>query len=109
VLSQFPPHQTWNVGAAMTRNAVIAALGRALVVIEASETGGTLDAGIQALAIKRPVIALEFESEATPAGNRLLLERGAIPVHRPAELATILGAIKDPSGAGHSQMPLELG
>ena len=45
VLSQFAPTQTWSVGAAMARNSVIIGLSRALVVVEASETGGTFAAG----------------------------------------------------------------
>jgi DNA processing protein len=108
VLSQFPPRQTWHVGAAMTRNGVIAALGRALVVIEARERGGTLDAGLRALSINRPVLALEFESGATPAGNSELIRQGAIPIRRPADLVSIISEIKDPPGAHHLQMPLTL-
>ena len=57
VLSQFAPSQSWTVGAAMTRNGVIAGLGQALVVIEAGETGGTLNAGMQAIRMGRPVLA----------------------------------------------------
>jgi DNA processing protein len=108
VMSQFPPRQTWNVGAAMARNAVIAALGRALVVIEANGGGGTLDAGLQALDLGRPVLALEFESGPTPPGNRILLEKGAIPVTRPSELAQLISRMQDPSGSSHNQLPLVL-
>lgn len=82
VLSQFPPGQPWSVGGAMARNGVIAALSKALVVIEASETGGTLAAGETALAMGRPVLALEFDA-GTPAGNAILIRHGAIPVRTP--------------------------
>ncbi len=85
VISQFAPTQTWNVGAAMTRNAVIAGLGQALVVIEAGETGGTLSAGVQALRMHRPVLALNF-ANAIPAGNKILFEKGAKAVGTPREL-----------------------
>jgi DNA processing protein len=108
VLSQFPPRQTWHVGAAMTRNAVIAGLGRALVVIEANGTGGTLDAGLQALAMGRPVLALEFESGPTPEGNRVLIDQGAIAIRTPRELAAQITAIRDPVGASEN-LPLALG
>jgi len=94
VLSQFSPGQRWNVGAAMTRNGVIAGLGHALVVIEAGETGGTLNAGIQALEMGRPVLALEFSSQETPAGNRLLFEKGAIRIHGRVHLGRVLEAIR---------------
>ena len=79
VLSQFGPEVRWNVGAAMTRNAVIATLGEALVVVEAGATGGTLDAGKRALAMGKNVFALEFNGE-TPAGNQILLGMGAKPL-----------------------------
>lgn len=102
VLSQFAPRQPWHVGSAMTRNAVIAGLGRALVVIEANGSGGTLDAGLQALAVGRPVLALEFENGPTPDGNRVLIERGAIPVRRPSELTRTIGEMADPLGAAET-------
>lgn len=95
VLSQFPPSQVWNVGAAMARNAVIVGLGQALVVIEAGETGGTLDAGRRALAAGRPVLALEF-SEGTPEGNKLLFEEGALRIDRRSALGKALGVIGEP-------------
>lgn len=95
VVSQFAPTQRWSVGAAMTRNGVISGLGRAMVVIEAGETGGTLNAGLQALEMGRPVIALEFESQPTPEGNRILIDKGAVPVKSQAELRRVLDSIED--------------
>lgn len=106
VLSQFPPQMSWNVGNAMTRNGVIAALGQTLVVIEAGSEGGTLDAGLQGLAIGRPVIALQFESTTTPAGNTILHGKGAIAVSRPADLKAAIEAI---ALVGPAQQSLDLG
>jgi len=99
VVSQFPPSQRWNVGAAMTRNGVIAGLGRALIVIEAGETGGTLNAGLQALEVGRPVLALEFESQPTPAGNVQLIERGALPVRNSKQLTELMSRMRAPTTA----------
>lgn len=79
VLSQFPPGQSWNVGAAMTRNTVIVGLALGLVVVEAAEKGGTLNAGLRAVEMKRPVLALDFAG-GTPRGNQILFERGAVKV-----------------------------
>jgi DNA recombination-mediator protein A len=104
VLSQFPPRQTWNTGSAMTRNGVIAALGRALVVIEARERGGTLDAGLQALRMHRPLLALDFSGGA-PVGNELLFARGARRIATAGELKRVLDVIGDPS----EQLALEVG
>ena len=107
VLSQFPPAETWNVGSAMTRNAVIAGIGRALVVIEAQESGGTLDAGLQALSMGRPVLALQFESDVTPPGNTILISKGAVPIRTAAQLTDAIARMRDPVLSAR-QMPLTL-
>jgi DNA processing protein len=108
VLSQFPPRKTWDVGAAMIRNGIIAALGRALVVIEAGETGGTLDAGMQALGIGRPVLALRYETGPTPPGNQMLIEAGARPVASAGDLKRVIAALKDPTGRAYDQLAMTL-
>jgi DNA processing protein len=94
-VSQFTPTQPWSVGTAMARNTVIIGLGLGLVVVEAGEKGGTLNAGQQALSARRPVFTLQFGDE-TPSGNQLLIERGAIPVRSRAELAIRLSTLLDP-------------
>lgn len=93
VVSQFEPPRPWSVGGAMNRNGVIAGLSKALVVIEAGGTGGTLNTGLRAISLGRPVIALQFESMPTPAGNQALFERGAVPVRSRGELVRALDAI----------------
>jgi DNA processing protein len=93
ILSQFHPNQPWNVGAAMTRNGVIAALGKALVVVEAGDTGGTLDAGLQALRMKRPVIALEFAG-GSPKGNEMLFAKGALRAGSRSALIRAVDAVR---------------
>lgn len=98
VLSQFAPSQRWNVGAAMTRNGIIAGLGHALVVVEAGATGGTLNAGLQALEMGRPVLALEFSSQDTPAGNQVLFEKGAVRIRSRQHLGRILDAVQRADG-----------
>lgn len=101
VVSQFAPNQAWNAGAAMARNAVITGLSRALLVVEAGATGGTLAAGLHALERGKPVLVLELES--APAGNQMLLDRGAIPVRSREELASRLADL--PSN-GSAQLSL---
>jgi DNA processing protein len=91
VVSQFSPTQPWSAGQAMTRNVVILGLGRALVVVEAAERGGTYAAGMRALKAGRRVLALEFAR--APKGNDLLLKRGAIPVRSAEELSRLLKEI----------------
>lgn len=89
VVSQFHPQQPWASYAAMARNHVIFGLGKALVVIEAGEKGGTLAAGRDALKRGRPVFVLNFGDE-TPIGNRMLLEAGARSVTSRGELGEAL-------------------
>ncbi len=96
VLSQFPPSQRWTAGAAMTRNGVICALGRALVVVEAGERGGTLNAGRQALKLGRHVFALQFGDDA-PAGNRSLFAEGARRLASTGQLSQALRELRPAS------------
>jgi DNA processing protein len=103
VVSQFAPDARWHAGNAMARNAVIYGTGRCLVVVEAGTTGGTLDAGLRALAARRPVLTLEF-GDATPAGNSLLVQRGATPVASRDELVRHLRNLASP--AAHADLML---
>jgi DNA processing protein len=91
VVSQFSPTQPWAASAAMARNSVILGLGMALIVVEAGEKGGTLNAGMRALEVNRPVVALEFSE--VPSGNAFLLRRGAIPARSRSELSAKLKAL----------------
>jgi DNA processing protein len=104
VVSQFPPGQRWTAGAAMTRNGVITGLSRALVVIEAGEAGGTLNAGLQAIAMQRPVLALEFADGATPPGNEALFRKGALRVRSRQQLSALLDSVQ----ATDMNQPLQL-
>lgn len=88
-LSQFPPTQPWAASAAMTRNAVIAALSRAMLVVEAGEKGGTLNAGLQAIEMGRPVYAIAYADD-PPPGNQVLFQRGALPLRSSGDLLSAL-------------------
>jgi DNA processing protein len=97
VVSQFSPRRPWSAGNAMTRNDVIIGLSQALVVVEASDKGGTLAAGVRALQLNRRVFALEFSE--TPRGNTELIRRGAVSVGSRAELRRRLAEVaEDPAG-----------
>jgi DNA processing protein len=97
VVSQFTPTRPWSAGGAMTRNNVIIGLSLALVVVEASEKGGTLAAGTTALDLNRRVITLEFME--TPPGNTVLLRRGAVPVRNRSQLSDRLAeVVSNPGG-----------
>jgi DNA processing protein len=91
-ISQFPPTQPWAASAAMTRNAVIAALSQAMLVVEAGEKGGTLNAGLQAIDMGRPVYAIAY-SDDPPPGNEVLFQRGALPLRSSGELLSTLDGL----------------
>jgi DNA processing protein len=86
VISQFPAAAIWQAYRAMERNDVIIALSRAMVVIEAGATGGTLAAGVRTLQMGKPLFVADYENldEVAP-GNAQLLARGAMRLRRSRE------------------------
>jgi DNA processing protein len=97
VISQFPPNRPWSAGSAMTRNNVIIGISQAVVVVEASDKGGTLAAGVKALHVNKRLFALEFTT--SPQGNTMLLRRGAVAVQDRDQLRSRLAEIsRDPEG-----------
>lgn len=93
VVSQFSPTRPWSAGNAMTRNGVIIGLSLALVVVEASDRGGTLAAGTKALQMNRQVFTMEFAQN--PRGNADLVRHGAIPIPSRARLLEVLAQLAD--------------
>ena len=91
-VSQFAPGQPWSAGGAMTRNAVIAGLAQAMLVVEARDKGGTLNAGLQAIEMGRPVYAIAYADD-PPAGNEILFGRGARSLRSQNELLEALDAL----------------
>ena len=96
VVSQFPPGRPWSAGNAMARNNVIIGLSLALVVVEASEKGGTLAAGAKALQLNKPVLTLEFHE---PARQCRVDRQGAISIRNRTELRVrLMEVAKNPQG-----------
>jgi predicted Rossmann fold nucleotide-binding protein DprA/Smf involved in DNA uptake len=87
LLSSEHPSRPFSVGVAMARNKLIYALGDwAVVISSAAESGGTWAGATEALRHGWvPVFARDQPS--VPDGNRLLLQRGALPI-RVTDLAT---------------------
>ncbi len=100
VLSEFMPDDQWTAGRAMQRNKTIIGLSKAMILIEAGETGGSMDAGKRTLGMKRKLFAPVYEGmPETAVGNRILLERGALPILKSksnghANITNILDEIK---------------
>jgi DNA processing protein len=103
VLSQFPARQRWTVHGAMIRNAIIAGLGVALVVIEAGERGGTLDAGLKGIELRRPVLALDYQS-GSPPGNTILFSKGAIRVASTGDLRRAIHDVEEAVETGQLEL-----
>lgn len=77
VVSQFAPDAPWTVFHAMERNDLIIGLSRAMVVVEAGDTGGTLGAGKATLKSGKPLYVAVYENMPENApGNDLLLKMG---------------------------------
>lgn len=77
VISQFNPKDTWKAYQAMMRNKIIIGLSKAMIVIEAGEKGGTINAGIETLKHAMPLYVAEYADMSTQAqGNKRLIELG---------------------------------
>lgn len=78
VVSEFGPNLPWSVSHAMQRNNTICGLSRAMVLIEARTTGGSIQAGRDCLRLGLPLFAAVYEgSPESATGNEELLQRGA--------------------------------
>lgn len=83
VVSQFSREAIWRADRAMERNKVIVALSRAVIVLEARDQGGTLNAGYSALQLGKPLfVALYDDMNGSREGNQRLLEEGGKPLLR---------------------------
>ena len=77
VVSQFNPDDTWKGFRAMARNLVIIGLSKAMIVIEAGEKGGTMNAGLETLKHGTPLYVAEYQDMSVDArGNKILLDMG---------------------------------
>jgi DNA processing protein len=99
VVSQFEPNAIWRADRAMERNKLIVSLSDATIVIEAGSTGGTLNAGMTALRLLKPLFVANYTSvDVTAPGNALLMKNGGKPINRSkksgrAEIGPILAEI----------------
>ena len=92
VVSQFYPNHIWRAPRAMTRNKVICGLSEALIVVEAGEKGGTLEAGRECIRQGKCTLVVEDKAEPqnTAPGNRMLIKAGGRPLRSTEELKAIL-------------------
>lgn len=77
VISQFKPEYRWQSFRAMSRNQIIIALSKVMIVIEASEKGGTIEAGKSTIRMNMPLFVAEYGDMSSTQGNSVLLSMGA--------------------------------
>jgi DNA processing protein len=75
-VSMFDPDAVWKVWRAMERNKMIVGLSAGLFVVEARETGGTINAAMECVRQNKPLWAIAY-SKQTPGreGNRQAYSR----------------------------------
>lgn len=82
-VSQFMPHAIWRAENAMRRNHVIIGLSRAMILVEAGETGGTFAAGEETLRVGCPLFVVHFaQPEPSAAANPYFIAQGGRPIGR---------------------------
>lgn len=81
VISEFLPDDIWLSSRAMQRNKTIVGLSSVMVLIEAGENGGSVEAGKSTLKLKRTLYVPFYENMLeSAAGNKKLIELGATPL-----------------------------
>lgn len=86
VVSEFLPRDAWSAARAMKRNNTILGLSDAMIVVEAGITGGSIDAGMKAIAGgKKLFVPFYGQWPESALGNAKLLESGARPIRRKPE------------------------
>jgi DNA processing protein len=95
-VSQYPPGTPPRSFRFVERNRVIAALSRAVIVMECEERSGTLHTARFALEQNKPLACYIPEFGPLSSGCRLLVEQhNATPLRNPAELRSFLAALAD--------------
>ncbi len=79
VMSTFFPKAPWSVQLAMARNPIIYGLAKEIFVAESNEKGGTWAGVIDGLR-KRRKIFIRMPEPSEKKANKLLIEKGAVPV-----------------------------
>jgi DNA processing protein len=90
-VSMFEPEAVWKSWQAMERNKLIVGLSLGLFVVEARETGGTINAAMECVRQKKPLWAVAYSTQLPERrGNQLLLQDSAIPLTRLSDVRRAL-------------------
>ncbi len=107
IVSQSSPTETWSSGSAMSRNKLVCALSKAIIVVESGpeqdkngKRSGTFDAGRTALEMKIPLFVVSPRSlKNRPPGNTQLIRRGGIEIEPKHGIRTVLEHLAQKSEA----------
>jgi len=90
-LSMYDPDDRWTVWRAMQRNKLIVGLSSGLFVIEASESGGTINAAYECVRQGKKLWAVSYKDDLpSRGGNRKLLATSALPVAKVEDFRSAL-------------------
>ena len=102
-VSEFPPEARWQVWRAMQRNKTILDLSLALVVVQSGESGGTWEAGLECLRLRKPLLVAQRQVPPETEGNAELIRRGGIAVSTMRQLAELLESIREGRSVGNRE------
>ena len=94
-VSEFPPEARWQVWRAMQRNKTILDLSLALVVVQSGESGGTWEAGLECLRLRKPLLVAQRQVPPETEGNAELIRRGGTAVSTMSQLSQLLELIRE--------------
>ena len=108
-VSMFPSDAKWQAWRAMERNKLIVGLSSDMFVVEARDTGGTINAAMECVRQGKRLWAIAY-SQDTPGrmGNRLLLQDEAIPLNRINDVKQALDSATKHVGEGAKQLVMGL-
>jgi DNA processing protein len=100
LMSECPPAQGWSSRAAVMRDRLIAAMGRALLVVEARPESGTMITFRHAQRLGRPAYVIDYRDAPPEAdGNRQAIRAGGIPVPGTGALRALAQSTTLPNAA----------
>ena len=94
VISETPPEEEWSRRAAVMRNRLIAALSRAVIIIETRPRGGAMHTAAAARKLGRAVFAVRYaRPPAAARGNEVIFGQGGAPLSKYADADIVLAAV----------------
>ena len=101
-VSEFPPSALAGL-AGDARNKTILDLSLALVVVQSGESGGTWEAGLECLRLRKPLLVAQRQVPPETEGNAELIRRGGIAVSTMRQLAELLESIREGRSVGNRE------